>query len=49
MPYVFGSSVLEAVPSVEYDATHFKILTVTYISDKKERADIRKGYEGKMN
>ena len=36
---------LKTVPSVEYDAIHFTILTLTYISGRKERADIQKGYE----
>lgn len=48
-PYAFGSSVLKTVTSVEYDATHFAILTLTYISDRKERADVGNGYEDKMN
>jgi hypothetical protein len=41
--------VLKTVTSVEYDATHFAILTLTYISDRKERADVGNGYEDKMN
>jgi len=48
-PYIFGSFELKTVPSVEYDATNFTILTLTCISGRKERTDIRNGYEDKMN